>query len=79
MLPATRPDGGGSESDLSRVDKGVMQKVFPGWDYQVVLDPRQADYSTAGPVPENVPAERGAIGADLGALGAVVRVDPDCR
>ena len=56
-----------------------MQKVFPGWDYQVVLDPRQAEYTAAGPVAENAPAERGAMGPLSGALGAVVGVAIDFR
>src|SRR5205823_8750706 len=61
-VPSTTPEQGGSESDLSRVDKGLMQRVFPGWDFQLVGDPRQANYAGGGLDQENVEAERGAMG-----------------
>ena len=61
-VPTSRPDQAGSESDLTRVDGSVLQKVFPGWDFQVVADPRQANYAAVGPVGDDPAADRGAMG-----------------
>src|SRR4029077_9435725 len=58
-VPSSRPDQGGSESDLSRVDKAQMQKVFPGWDFQLVTDLRQANFTPVGPVTDDIEPERG--------------------
>jgi hypothetical protein len=60
-VPATRPDQGGSESDLARTDKATLEKVFPGWDFQLVTDPRQANYTGGGPAADIVMV-RGAMG-----------------
>ncbi|MCI0637853.1 MAG: VWA domain-containing protein [Gemmataceae bacterium] len=59
--PATTPDQRGSESDLSRVDKTKLQETFPGWDFQIVGDPRMAQFA-GGPVNDDVEVERGAVG-----------------
>jgi hypothetical protein len=70
-VPANRLDQGGSESDLGRLDKLQMQKVFPGWEFQLVTDPRQATYTSAGPVEDDLEPERGAMGP-LVAHGALL-------
>jgi hypothetical protein len=61
-VPATRPDQGGSESDLSRADKAQLQRVFPGWDFQLVNDPSQANYAPMGQITDDLAQERGAMG-----------------
>ena len=70
-VPMTRPDQGGSESDLTRLDKTQLQTVFPDWEFQLVNDPRQANYAVAsGPAASDdisVEPERGARGSHLGA------------
>ena len=60
--PSATPDQRGSESDLGRIDKTRLQETFPGWEFQVVSDPRQANYVAGGPVTENVPSARGDMG-----------------
>jgi hypothetical protein len=35
-VPVTVPDRKGSESDLTRTDKGKLKAAYPGWDLQVV-------------------------------------------
>ncbi len=70
-VPMIRPDQGGSESDLSRIDKSLLEKAYPGWELQVVKDPGQANYTVVGAGNETLPLERGPVGPLL-AHGALV-------
>src|SRR5205823_4294776 len=54
----------GSESDLARLDKSRLQEVYPGWDVQMVTDPRQAKF-TEGPLRDDIEEERIPVGPDL--------------
>lgn len=63
-VPATTPDQRGSESDLTRVDKTALQELFPGWDFQVVRDARDAQVG-GGPVNTEAVDIREPIGPDI--------------
>jgi Aerotolerance regulator N-terminal/von Willebrand factor type A domain len=72
-VPMTRPDQGGSESDLTRLDKSQLQAAFPDWDFQLVNDPRQANYDEGGPAATDiVEAERGAVGPILANIALIL-------
>ena len=48
-VPAQGPDQQGSESDLARTGRDELQRVYPGWEFQVVRDPGEV-VRPAGPV-----------------------------
>jgi hypothetical protein len=66
-VPASTPDQRGSESDLSRLDKDILQGLFPGWDIQYVFDPLAAAVQTGAPVAADVDpiAERTPVGPEI--------------
>lgn len=63
-VPATTPDQRGSECDLSRVDQGKLKELFPGWDFQLVRDARDAIVG-GGPVNVDAKDAREPIGPDI--------------
>lgn len=63
-VPATTPDQRGSESDLARVDQGKLKELFPGWDFQLVRDARDAIVG-GGPVNVDAKDNREPIGPDI--------------
>ncbi|MBI3412269.1 MAG: VWA domain-containing protein [Planctomycetes bacterium] len=63
-VPASTPDQRGSESDLSRVDRSELEKLYPGWDFQLVTDPRQAEF-TKGLLRDDIDEERIPVGPDI--------------
>jgi hypothetical protein len=65
-VPAATPDQRGSESDLMRLDRTKLQELFPGWDFQMVADARDAIVG-GGPQADIVPLEREPIGPDIAA------------
>lgn len=66
-VPTATDQQQGSESDLARVHQIQLQDAYPGWNFQVVTDPRQIDRSAVKEDPDRTPTSRG-----LGA--AVARV-----
>ncbi len=62
-IPATTPDQRGSESNLSRADKAKLQELFPGWDFQLVRDARDAQVGGGPANPDAVDVE--PIGPDI--------------
>src|SRR5262249_29647247 len=56
-FPASTTDQRGSESDLARADKTLLQETFPGLDFQIVTNPREARLS-GGPVNEEAITDR---------------------
>ncbi|MCP6756477.1 hypothetical protein NL533_33120, partial [Klebsiella pneumoniae] len=64
-VPASRPDQGGSESDLTRTDKASIQKAYPNWEFQVVTDPRLANYGNTRIDDDAALSERAAVGPIL--------------
>jgi uncharacterized membrane protein len=63
-VPATTPDQRASESDLARVDKAKLEELFPGWDFQIVHDARDAQVG-GGPVNLDAVDVREPIGPDI--------------
>lgn len=65
-FPATTPDRRGSECDPVRVEKSKLQEHYPGWDFQVVNHPGQANYASGPGAAENViPTERAPMGPEI--------------
>lgn len=62
-VPATTSDQRGSESDLARVDREKLVEMFPGWEFQMVRDARDAQ--VGGPVNLEVQEVREPIGPDI--------------
>jgi hypothetical protein len=60
-VPNRTGERGDTESDLTRVDQGKLQELYPGWDFQVVRDPRLAR-QPEGPVNAEVKDERAPVG-----------------
>jgi hypothetical protein len=65
-VPASTPDQRGSESDLTRLDKAKLDELFPGWDFQMVRDARDAIFG-GGPAISDLTPEREPIGPDIAA------------
>lgn len=61
-VPATTSEQFGSESNLIRIGKADIEQTFPGWEFQLVSDPRLANYSQGPAVDGNVPSDRAPMG-----------------
>lgn len=58
-VPTTTESQQSCESDLTRTNQDELRATYPGWDFQVVTDPRRVVH-TGGPTSDN--AERGFRG-----------------